>query len=62
MISTMNKNRNIIETDIASLTFYMKGGLNYNDAYLLTTTQRKQMISVIEKHYEAMNPNKKNEF
>ena len=62
MISIMNKNRNIIETDIASLTFYMKGGLDYNDAFLLTTKQRKQLTVVIEKHYEAMNPNKKNQF
>lgn len=54
----MNKNVNIIEKDIASLVYYMNGGLNYNDAWLLTHNQRKVMIKVIEDHYKAMNPQK----
>jgi len=55
----MAANRKLIETDIASLVFYMQGGLNYNDAWLLTVDQRKIMSKVIEKHYESMNPDKK---
>lgn len=62
MLQIMDKNKSTIERDIATLTFYMQGGLNYNDAWLLTARQRQQMLSVIEKHYEAMNPNKKNMF
>ena len=62
MLSRMEKNKSIIESDVATLTFYMQGGLDYNDAWLLTASQRQQMIKVIEKHYEAMNPNKKNMF
>ena len=56
----MDRNRGVIEVDIATLTFYMKGGLDFNDAWLLTAKQRKQMAGIIEKHYEAQNPNKKN--
>lgn len=58
----MAKNKDVIENDVATLTFYMQGGISYNDAWLLTSKQRKQMSNAIEKHYEAMNPNKKNEF
>lgn len=58
----MEKNRGLIETDIATLVFYMQGGLDYNDAWMLTANQRKTMSKVIERHYEAMNPNKKNQF
>jgi hypothetical protein len=62
MLEMMDKNKSIIETDIATLTFYMQGGLDYNDAWMLTAPQRQKMIKVIEKHYEAMNPSKKQQF
>ena len=58
MLGSMNKNVNIIEKDIASLVYYMNGGINYNDAWLLTAKQRRVMIKVIEDHYKAMNPTK----
>lgn len=57
----MEKNREIINQDITTIVFYMKGGVNYNDAWLLTTPQRKTMARVVEKHYEAMNGEKKNQ-
>jgi len=56
----MDKNREAIESDITTLVFYMKGGIDYNDAWLLTTDQRKQMAKVIEKHYAAVNGSNKN--
>lgn len=59
MLALMNKNRLIIQDDISTLVFYMKGGISYDDAWLLTASQRKSMARVIEKHYEAMNGNKK---
>ncbi len=59
MISVMERNRSTIENDISTLVFYMQGGLDYNDAWLLTLSQRKNMSLIIEKHYEAMNGNKK---
>jgi len=58
MLGGMSKNTHTIEKDIATLVYYMNGGLNYNDAWLLTHNQRKVMIKVIEDHYKAMNPNK----
>jgi hypothetical protein len=60
MLAIMDKNRDAIETDVATLVFYMKGGVDYNDAWLLTSDQRRRMAKVIEKHYEAMNGTKKN--
>jgi hypothetical protein len=59
MISVMERNRSTIENDISTLVFYMQGGLDYNDAWLLTLSQRKNMSSIIEKHYSAMSGNKK---
>jgi len=59
LLKSMESNRELIETDIASLVFYMQGGITYNDAWLLTLDQRKIMSKVIEKHYASMNPDKK---
>lgn len=59
MLAIMKKNRDVIQNDISTLVFYMQGGLDYNDAFLLTADQRKSMADVVEKHYEAMNGNKK---
>lgn len=39
----------------------MNGGLDYNDAWLLTADQRKSLSKVIEKHYKAMNPKSGNQ-
>jgi hypothetical protein len=54
----MEKNRRVIEADVNTLVFYMNGGLDYNDAWLLTTDQRRSLGHVVEKHFEAMNPKK----
>ena len=53
MIGTMNHNRTTIEEEIATLVFYMEGGLGFNEAYALTAMQRERISKVIEKHYEA---------
>ena len=52
----MNRNRKVVNDEIATLVYYMNGGLDYNDAWLLTADQRKIMAKVVEKHYSAMNP------
>ena len=52
----MEKNRDSIELDVNTLVYYMNGGLDYDDAWLLTSDQRMKMGKVIEKHYSAMNP------
>jgi hypothetical protein len=59
LLESMESNRKTVESDIATLTFYMQGGLNYNDAWMLTIEQRQIMSKVIEKHHEAMSPDKK---
>lgn len=52
----MSRNRKVINDEISTLVYYMNGGLDYNDAWLLTADQRKSMSKVIEKHFKAMNP------
>ena len=59
MISVCNKNVTLIEQDVNALVFQMKGGLDYDDAFLLTTDQRQLMAKMIQKHYDDQNPNKK---
>lgn len=51
----MNKERDAIEQEIATLVYYMNGGLNYSDAYSLSTGQMKHMSEAINKHYETQN-------
>ena len=51
----MEKNRTAITTELATLAFYMEGGLTFNDAYALSAEQRSVMSKVIEKHYNALN-------
>jgi hypothetical protein len=58
MIKLMDENRGIVEHDINNLVFYMNGGLDYNDAYLLTLDQRKNLGQMIQKHFDNMNPKK----
>jgi hypothetical protein len=58
MLKVLDTNRSIIETDINTLVYYMNGGLDYNDAWLLTLEQRKRMSQVIQRHFDAMNPKK----
>jgi hypothetical protein len=59
-LTLLDKNKTAIEMDINSLVYYMNGGLDYNDAWLLTIEQRKNMMNVIKRHFEAMDPNKGN--
>lgn len=60
MLSVMERNKLAIEQDVNTLVFYMNGGLDYNDAWLLTGLQRSRMGEVIRKHHEAQNPDRKN--
>lgn len=58
MIETMERNRKAIMTEVSTLTFYMQGGLDYNDSYMLSGEQREIMAKVIEKHFEAVSGSK----
>ena len=58
MLAVLKSNRDIIETDIGNLVYYMNGGLDYNDAWLLTVDQRRNLMNVIQKHFDAVNPKK----
>ena len=58
MLRIMNRNRKVINEEIATIVYYMNGGLDFDDAWLTTAEQRKAMSKVIEKHFEAMSPKK----
>jgi hypothetical protein len=53
MLTKMDSNRKSVHTDIATLVYYMKGGVDINDAYNLSIEQRKIMQKIIEKDFEA---------
>lgn len=55
----MDNNRKAITHELAMLSFYMQGGLSFNDAHMLSSLQRIELSKVIEKHYEAMDPKRK---
>jgi hypothetical protein len=59
MLDTCYQNISIIEHDVNQLVFHMQGGLPYDDAFLLTSEQRRNMAKMIQKHYDDQNPNKK---
>ena len=61
MLDILNRNQISIESDIASLVFHMNGGLDFDDAYLLTADQRRMMATMIQKHYDAQNPKKQSQ-
>jgi hypothetical protein len=58
MLDIMNQNREIITTELATLVFYMEGGINFEDAHFLSADQRRIFSKTIEKHYSAMNSKK----
>jgi len=55
----MASNRAAIQHELGMLTFYMQGGISFNDAHMLSSEQRKMLSKVVQKHYEAMDPKKK---
>jgi DNA polymerase III delta subunit len=59
MLEIMENNRRAIEHELAMLSFYMQGGLGFNEAHMLSADQRKMLSKVIQKHYESMDPKKK---
>jgi uncharacterized SAM-dependent methyltransferase len=61
MLAACYRNINIIEQDINALVFHMQGGLDFDDAFLLTVDQRRSMAKMIQKHYDDQNPNKKSQ-
>lgn len=59
MIDQMDKNKKSVTNEVASLVFYMNGGLDYNDAWLLNADDRAVMANIIEKHHKAISGNTK---
>lgn len=61
MLDVMRRNVDAIEGDVNSLVFHMNGGLDYEDAWVLTSDQRRKLVHMIQKHYEAQDPKKKSQ-
>jgi hypothetical protein len=51
----MERDRDRIESDIASVVYYMNGGLSFTDAYGLSTQQLKRLGDTITTHFEKQN-------
>ena len=51
----MEQERGEIEKDLATLVFYLQGGINITDAYMMSDNQIKTYSEVIKKHYEMQN-------
>jgi len=58
MLNSMDNNRGAIQHECAMLSFYMQGGLSFNDAFILSADQRQSLGKVVKSHYEAMNGTK----
>lgn len=54
----MEKNRKAIINEVATLAFYMEGGISFGDAHLLSSEQRTIISKVVEKHYSALSDKK----
>lgn len=51
-LGSMKQDYNRIEREIASIVYYMNGGLPFSDAYNLSMEQLETLADVIAKHYE----------
>lgn len=51
----MDKNRTEVTKELATLCFYMQGGIDFNMAYQLSSEQRHILVKVVEKHYSSLN-------
>lgn len=55
MLRGMNQDVSRMEKDIANVVFYLNGGLNYTDAYSLSSEQLKTLTDVVNDHFEKQN-------
>ena len=51
----MDKDCKKIHKDLAMLVFYMQGGLDFKDAYMLSNEQIEVLIETVQEHYERQN-------
>jgi hypothetical protein len=49
----MERDRENIERELAKLTYYMNGALNFTDSYSLTNGQMRVLSETINQHHEA---------
>ena len=52
MLQDMERDRDKIERDLANIVFHLNGGLNFIDAYGLTTNQLKHLSEAVNDHFE----------
>lgn len=60
MLGSMNREADAIEKDIARVVFYMNGGINFTDAYSLSSNQLRVLSDTVSEHYEKQNEAFKN--
>jgi hypothetical protein len=55
LLRSMKQDVEATERDIAQLVFYLNGGLNFVDAYELTTSDLNRLSKVVSDHFEKQN-------
>lgn len=55
MLGSMNRETSAIERDVANVVFYMNGGVNFTDAYSLSSSQLQTLTDTIKEHFEKQN-------
>lgn len=48
-IREMNKEVEMIESQIVDICYYMKGGITWNDAWMLSPRQREKIVKSLSK-------------
>lgn len=53
LVDGMEKEANDIRHEALTLSWYMRGGLSYNDALHLSVSERKEVNSIIKDHLDT---------
>ncbi len=53
MVKGYDKSTKAIKEELLKLSWYMRGGLDYNLAYLLTPEDREIIGKIVEEHLET---------
>jgi hypothetical protein len=54
-LGSMKRDCDKLEREIASIVYYMNGGLSFSDAHNLSMQQLELLADVISTHYEKQN-------
>lgn len=53
LVKSYDKNTKAIREELLKLSWYMRGGLDYNMAHLLTPEERELINKIVEEHLDV---------